>query len=257
MSTFIYTNPTYQMTDDGLMLVETRWCVYEGPLWECKKGREQAKTLTNDEIAQEKALAAKQAAEQAAADKTIGTFETQGQPGQLSPAAAAQLAADNDNINRTYNGMRQTAFATMGARGFGNAPSGFGLAEQNAINQGQAQAGTGAFRNAQVNTQNLEDKALNARMGLSGQDMSGQTAAAGTGLQGAQAMNKMGSTLGDIAGGVAAIAPLAAAPFTGGASLAAYGLPKTGLSNPFAKLGTYGPSNYNYNVSDAGMTYKG
>src|SRR5690348_15024084 len=178
----------------------------------------------------QKEQAAKQAAEQAAADKTIGTFETQGQPGQLSPAAAAQLAADNDNINRTYNGMRQTAFASMGARGFGSAPSGFGQAAQNAVNQGEAQAHTGAFRNAQENTQALEQAALNARMGLSGQNLSGENAAANTGLQGAVDQSKMGSTLGDIGQGISLAAGLVN-PIAGAAK---------SVMGAFKKLGSYG-----------------
>jgi len=186
--------------------------------------------------------AAQQKLEQAAADRTIGTFETQGQPGQLSPAAAAQLASDTDNINRTYNGMRQTAFANLGARGFGSAPSGFSLGTQNAINLEQAKAGTGAFRNAQVNTQNLLDRALQARMGLSKDNLQGTNQAANTASNSAYLQSKQGSLLGDIGQGIAAgaglINPIAG---VGGA-----------FKSAFRNLGTYSGSSVPASISGSG-----
>lgn len=252
-----YFKTVYNINDDGSFTLVERSHPYEydGPVALCKKGRESQQKITDAQIKMMQEQQAKQAIEQAAADRTISQFETQGKPGQLSPAAAAQLGSDMDNINRTYNGMRQTAFANMGARGFGSAPSGFSLAAQNGINLGQAEAGTGAFRNAQANTQALLDRALQARMGLSGQNLSGENNAAVTGMNSALAQSKMGSTLGDIGQGISTAANIAgsamgmAGAFKPSASVASglNNLPLTSIGanymnarpNPFVNLGTY------------------
>jgi hypothetical protein len=224
-------------------LVERVPSSYDGPVVaQCKKGRESEQQVTANQLDQMKVQQALQQQEQSRADAILNGMVISGKPGQLSPAAQAQYASDIDNINRTYNGMRQQAFSAMGQRGFGSAPSGMTQAAINAVNQGQAEAGTGAYRNAQINTQNLENTALNARMGLSGQNLSGSNAAANTASNSALAQSKMGSTLGDVASGIAAVAPLALAPLTGGASL---GLPAGNFSNPFAKLFGGGNSNPN------------
>lgn len=230
MSTTIYNRSNYRWLGETLALVEADFTIWCGPLAMAKKGRESAAKITDAQLKQMEQQGLSQQHEQQHADNTIGTWETQGQPGQLSPAAAAQLASDNNNIARTYNGMRQQAFASMGARGFGSAPSGFGLASQNAVNQGQANAGSEAFRNAQKNTQALQEAAVQARMGLSGQNLQGENAAANTGLTGAVDQSKMGSTLGDIGQGVSIAAGLVN-PVVGAGQA---------IGKAFSKLGTYG-----------------
>lgn len=230
MSTTIYNRSNYRWLGETLALVEADFTIWCGPLAVAKKGRESQQKLTDLDLQRMQQQMAQQKVEQGAADKTLGTWETQGQPGQLSPAAAAQLASDNNNIARTYNGMRQQAFASMGARGFGSAPSGFDLASQNAVNQGQVNAGSEAFRNAQKNTQALQEAAVNARMGLSAQNETGTSAASQEGSDSAFKQSQQGSTLGDIGQGVSIAAGLVN-PVVGAGQA---------IGKAFGKLGTYG-----------------
>ena len=168
-------------------------------------------------------------------------------PGSLSPAAAAQFAADRDNISNTYNNLRKTAFSTMGERGLGSAPSGFGQVQQNAIDQGQANAGTSAYRNAQVQTENQRQSAANREAALTGTEGNLGVANLGQSTNAAVAQNKAGSTLGDVVGAIGELAPIAAAPFTGGASLlpqlangAAGGSIWKSLGKTASSVGSYG-----------------
>lgn len=202
---------------------------YEGSVAACKKGRDEMASLTSELQGLSTQLTGNG---QQAYDTTQGLLKQDigsSAPGSLTPAAQQQLAADNDNITRTYNGMKQTAMSTMGQRGLGSAPSGFAQTTQNSINQGQANASTGAYRNAVEDTQKERNFATSEEGTLSGQQTSAGLNAAGGALTGAMDQNKMGSTAGDILGGIAEAAPIAAAPFTGGASLGAGGL--------FGKLG--------------------
>ena len=208
---------------------------HQGPFALAKKGRDIMKK--NAETGQATATADQSNAQnaynsaQGLLQQDIG-FST---PGSLTPAASAQLAADTGNIARTYNGLRQNAFATLGARGVASAPGGLSQATTNALNVGEEGADTGAFRNAQVNTQNQRNFATQQEGSLAGQQGSlGNQALAGS-TNAAVDLNKAGSTAGDILGGIAAAAPIIAAPFTGGASL----IPSlAGSSNPFSKIGS-------------------
>jgi len=248
----VHTKIVSELMDDGTWrVIEDVAYDYDGPVVQLKKGREtmganaktgQQNAATDQANAQSQYTTANQLEQQDIANST---------PGSLSPAATAQLAADRDQIASTYNGLARTAFTTMGQRGFGNAPSGFGVAAQNGLNVGQEQADTGAYRNAQVNTQNQRNQAMSTAAGLSGQQGNLANSALSGSTNAAMDQNKAGSTLGDIAGAVAEAAPIIAAPFTGGASLAAMGIPGIAGGGAFSKIGknsgsgvgTYGPSN--------------
>jgi len=227
----VTTKAVYDIETMELLSWEGYWVDEQVVCFEqLKKGRETAQKETQLQMQQQQQQSAQQKAEQQAADQIIAQDTAAGKPGTLSPAAAAQFASDTDNINRAYNGMRRTAFAGMGARGFGSAPSGFARTAENGIDLGQQQAQTGAFRNAQVNTQALNDRALAAREGLSGQNLAGESAAANTTLTGAVDQSHMGSTLGDIGQGIGLAASLVN-PVAGAV---------TGIGKAFGKLGTYG-----------------
>jgi len=237
----------WKIRDDGSFVVVKEISQEYGGVWEeCKKGRETLEQ--NMKADQEMAKSARERSAQQYGTVRGLQEEMTGSstPGSLTPAATAQLAADRDNIARTYNGMRQTAFRTLGQRGVGSAPSGFGLAEQNALNVGQEGSETGAYRNAQVQTQNQRNRVLSSAEGQTGTQGNLGNTASGESTSAAVARNKAGSTFGDIMGGIASAAPIIAAPFTGGASLLAGGM---NFSNPFSKMGSkgsgvgsYGPS---------------
>lgn len=178
---------------------------YEGPVGACKKGRETAADLTSELQGLSKTLTGNGQQSYNTAQNLLQEDIGSSAPGSLTPAAQQQLAADNDNITRTYNGMKQTALSTSGQRGYGSAPSGFAKTTENSINNSEAGASTGAYRNAVQNTQNERNFAETGEAGLSGQQTGAGLNAAGGALGGAVDQNKMGSTAGDIAGGVAGL----------------------------------------------------
>lgn len=206
---------------------------YDGPVALCKKGRDEQAQNTAFQQGQAGINASREGDAYGKAQGILGEDIGSSTPGSLTPAAQTQLAADNDNISRTYNGMRQTAFASSGQRGFGGAPSGIGQTSQNALNVGEEGSKTGAYRNAQVNTQNQRNTALSGETALSGQQLQGELGNTNAATTSALDQSKMGSNVGDITGAIAGLAPIAAAPFTGGASL---GLANA-LKNPFSSIG--------------------
>src|SRR6266550_932185 len=219
-------NPTFEWDDNSeryVLVSHDGVYLYDGPVALCKKGRDVVeKNMKSDQAT----ATQNRANSQDAYNKTQGLLgENIGSsaPGSLTPAASAQLAADTDNINRTYNGIRRQQAVTLGQRGFSNAPSGFSLAAENGANQGQEQSETGAFRNAQLNTQNQRNFATGEEASLTGQQGSLGNQASGESTSAAVARNHMGSTFGETMGGIAQIAPIAATPFTGGASLGLMG----------------------------------
>lgn len=187
---------------------------YEGPLAEAKKGREAMGDLTTQLQGLLKQYSGNGQQSYDTAQGLLKQDIGSSAPGSLTPAASAQLASDNDNIQRTYNGMRQTAMATAGQRGLGSAPSGFEKTTENSIAQGQGNASAGAYRNAQENTQQQRNFATSGEMNLSGQQTGAGLGAGGEAITGAADQSKMGSTAGDILGGVAGVA--GALPGVGG-----------------------------------------
>ena len=221
----------WEWTDTGLVRNHSLYISYSGPWAMAKKGREIMKQNALDQQAMMKQT---QANAQQQYDITKGL---QGEeiasttPGSLSPAATAQLASDRDQIANTYNGIRQTAFRTMGQRGFGSAPSGFTAAAGNAADLGQATQDTAAYRNAQLATERQRQNAMATGAQLTGTEGNQAIGSGNASTGSAVALNKAGSTLGDIIGGAAELAPIVAAPFTGGATLMAAGF------NPFSNMG--------------------
>lgn len=234
MKKILYTS--WEWTDSGeLVRLHSLYTTYSGPWILAKKGRKIMKQNALADQAEAKAARGREAAQYDVANKLEGEEVAGTTPGSLSPAATARLASDRDQIANTYNGIRQTAFRTLGQRGFGSAPSGFGLAAENAADLGEATQDTAAYRNAQQETQREREHAMGTAAGLTGQQGGIGTGASGASTNSAVALNKAGSTFGDIMGGIAQAAPIIAAPFTGGASLMASGL--FGGTNPFSRMG--------------------
>lgn len=194
---------------------------YTGPVLDFKKGREQMEKNSADAAATAKTNNARSGEQYNTANKLIGEETASTTPGAISPAAQAQLAADTGNIDRVYSGMRATAFKTLGQRGMQNAPSGMAVAANNGLDVGQENSETGAYRNAQVQTQAQRQDAEHTAASLSGQQGQLGNANLNASEHAAVDRNQAGSTAGDIMGGIAAAAPIIAAPFTGGASLMA------------------------------------
>lgn len=247
----VHTLTVLQLNDDGTYtpLIDVSY-EYSGVVAECKKGRE----TVEQNMKADQATAAQNRANSQAQYGNANALEQEEMgsttPGSLSPAASAQLAADRDNISRTYNGIRQTAFRTLGQRGFGSAPSGFALAAENGNDQGEAGANTGAYRNAQINTQNQRQDAEHTAAGMSGTQGSLGNTASGESTTAAFDRSKMGSTLGDIGQGIGEAAGIAGDVMGMGGMMKGImpGMPGGGslptqlpLNNPFANNGGVSP----------------
>jgi len=148
----IYTKLVYDITETGLELRESEWYEYDGPIAECKKG-DKEKAVGK----QQQDYANKEQGIQDSYRATADPFEKSlisTQPGQMDPYSAAQYGSELDNISSTYNNLRQAGFKALGARGFGNAPSGMTSSMVNSINNSEGNAQTGAYRTGLENTLN-------------------------------------------------------------------------------------------------------
>ena len=224
---------------------------YAGPLAEMKKGRGTQKKVEQQQLALAQKEQAERERQRGLAEPIVSEFEQEGAPGGISKYAAAQLAQNMDNIQRMYSGIRQTAYRSVGQRGFGRVPGGVERATENAANRNQALDETQAFRDALADTLGLRKAALDYRTGR--QDSSGQIgqSAYSGASDAAYKRSQMGSTIGDVIGGISSLAPIIAAPFTGGTSLAglAKGLPvgsSKGLPSEdwYKNLGSIGVTPY-------------
>ena len=223
------------------------------PVLLCKKGRKEQEAVAQQQLALAQKEQAERERQRGLSEPIVGELEQETGPGRLSRYAASQLGANLDNIARFYRGARQTAYRSLGQRGFGRAPSGFERVTENALTRGEEQAGTDAMRQALADTLGQRLTALDYRTGR--QDSSGQLgqSAYSGASDAAYKRSQMGSGFGDVLGGIAQIAPIIAAPFTGGASLAGslFNLPtgaskKTGIGRPrggnifLSDIGRYG-----------------
>ena len=200
----IHTFTTWQIEDEiGVYTtLDDRYFEYDGPVEEAKKGREQLNQNMKTAATQAGTNNANSNAAYNTAQSLLKEDIGSTTPGSLTPAAQATLAADNDNIYRVYNGMKQQAYRTLGQRGFNDAPSGFSIAAMNGINNAQANDETNAYRQGQLNTQNQRNFATQEEGNLSGQQGQLGTANLGQSTNAAVARNQMGSTAGDILSGV-------------------------------------------------------
>lgn len=233
----IHTRTVWKINDSGsLSLLEDSFYEYSGSV-ELAGGKKDARkaqdqliqTNMNNATADRTLKTSDRAAADTQAAKNepfIQSMEKSSQGGGINDLSRAQLANDETNIAKTYDQIRESGMRQLGAAGFNRAPSGFtsSVINTNAKNEGDAQ--TAAYRNALQNTYNTGLQALNYRtgqqgllMGQSNSDTSASNQENGQASDSAVKRVQMGSTLGDVVGGISSLAGVVAAPFTGGASL--------------------------------------
>lgn len=197
---------TKSVYDDNLgRFVPREWFWSDGPIAELKKGRETQQAVANQQLSN----ASSDAATRKAALGGVNNFTSQIQstaPGQLSPYARAQLASDMGNISTTYGNLKSAGLKGIAQRGLGAAPTGAVSSLTNSLDRAKGADENSAYENAlkQQYGENLD--ALKANMGIVGeynpeQDLSGAS-------NSALDESRMGSTLGDIGGGIATVAGL-------------------------------------------------
>jgi len=175
---------------------------WDGPVAECKKGRDQMQANTKWQQQQAQNSANQAGIYNGDVQSLLSELMGSTTPGSMSPAAAAMYANDMQNLVQTYNGLKQGAFAAMNAKGWGSAPSGFSAAAQNAINQGEGQAATSALRQGQINTANQRSQALSTAAGMTGLYNNSELGNTNASSNSALDLSRMGSTLGDVLSGV-------------------------------------------------------
>jgi hypothetical protein len=174
---------------------------YKGKWAFAKKGREAQQQVTNASLANAGTDTARRTDQYNSGNADIGQLEATA-PGQLSPAAAAMLASQQRKIQDTYNGARQVGLQRLAQRGMGTL-TGETSSLNNSMARGQASDELNANENAQILSHQDLLSALNARTGL--QQLYNPNADLGTASTSAFDQSKMGSTLGDVGGGLATL----------------------------------------------------
>src|SRR3990172_3662154 len=146
----IYTSITWNI-ETGAVLAHDFY-EYVGPVEECKKGRGEQKDIMRSQLAEVKREAAEKWRQLGLAEPTIQELESETGPGRISRYAAAQMAAERDDIARQFAGLHATAIRSLGARGLAPDRSGLAHTSMNALARGESEAETGSFRPALRNT---------------------------------------------------------------------------------------------------------
>lgn len=208
------TRATYASLDDFINSVQpASWegFVYDGPVAELKKGRNQLASASDAGVKNTKT-----AQNIAGQDSQVqNTYRNSGDKiadsqvnteGGLSPLVSKQLANERGLIGNTYKGATAAAQRGLSMRGMGSAPTGLQSSINNTAIQNQGVAETGAVGNA-FGTQNaLNQGVLNYDVGqqhlydpLRALQVSNEGVNATT--EAGKALNSAGSTLGDIGSG--------------------------------------------------------
>lgn len=193
---------TTKLTIDMLTgkVLEHIWHDYTGPVAECKKGRGELQSATNA------GLKNTQNAQNIGDAATKLAGEEVNANGGLSPLVSKQLANEQGMIGKSYADASRAADRGLSMRGMGAAPSGLTASIRNTGINNAGTAQTGAVGNAFGLQNQLNNTAytqpLNAIDAANGGV--GATTNAGT------ALNKAGSTLGDIGAGLSGLAGIGA-----------------------------------------------
>jgi len=172
--------------------------------WEfAKKGREAQSKVTDTSLANAGTDTARRTDQYNAAQPEINQLDIQ--PGGLSSAASARLAADRQNIQNTYNNAGSLGLKRIAQHGMGTL-TGENSSLNNSLARGQASDENAAYENGLMSSREDELAALNARMGL--QSVYNPNADLGTASSSAERQAQMGSTLGDIGKGISTAASL-------------------------------------------------
>lgn len=194
---------------------------YDGPVAECKKGREAAASAAGNanklsgmatNIAHNDV--GKQDAYAASADPFAKSL-VPGTNGALSPYAASQYEQDKRNIAKNYGDVSAVGIRNAGIRGMGGAPTGLSSSITNTAGRNAGEADTNAYNTAQQTTLGAGLKGIDFLQGQEGiydpiRAIGAGTGAAGTAAEAAAARNKMGSGLGDAMSAGGALAGIAA-----------------------------------------------
>jgi len=189
---------------------------YSGPVAELKKGREQLASAANAGEANTKSA------------QNIGDITTKlagsevNMNGGLSPLVAKQLANEQGLIGKTYADASRAADRGLAMRGMGVAPSGLSASIRNTGINNAGQAETGAVGNAFGLQNTLNNTAYNQPLNALNVANSGVGATTGAGT----ALNKAGSTWGDIGSGLSGLTGIGSSLFGKGGTF--------GKINPFA-----------------------
>lgn len=211
-------------------VLEHKWYDYSGPCDLCGGDKSKMRQLTAQQAQTQASNAAADRARQLAATGKVSGIADQLMStgaGKLSPWSSANYASNMDNIAQTYNNMRSMGFRALGQSGFGSSP-GATASLFNTAARNQAADQTQAYRNALSDTLNQNLAGANLESGIANSAQAGSQFGSGQSVADAQARMNMGSTLGDIGAGISTLAPIVAAPFTGGASLGFGTLSKPG-----------------------------
>jgi hypothetical protein len=187
-------------------LIEWEGFDYDGPVAECKKGREnlqKAADAGNANTTQAQGVA-KQG--QDIANSEINTS------GGLSPLVAKQLANEQGMIGKTYSSAAQAANKGLAMRGMGAAPTGMQSSINNTAINNAGMAQTGAVGRAFGTQNELNNNALKIPLEAINTANGSVNAATGAG----QAVNQAGSTLGDIGQGLSGLASIGGSVFGAG-----------------------------------------
>lgn len=196
------TRVTYASIDDfinGAKPLSWEGFEYAGAIGELKKGRNNLQTAANQGNANTTQGQGIENATNNIAQSEVNTN------GGLSPLVSKQLANEKAQIGKAYTGAAQGADRGLSMRGMGSAPSGLTASIKNTAINNEGTAETGATGNAFATQNQLNNTAYNpviaANEAVSG-DVNASTNAG-------SALNKAGSTLGDIGTGLSGLGNLA------------------------------------------------
>src|SRR3990167_8441030 len=148
----IHTQTTWEIAEGGsLRLLSDSWYEYSGPVIFAKKGRKEQEQIMRENIARSAEDRARAEAERLSAEPFVSGLESTA-PGAMSSLAAAQYASEMDRIGKTYSGIREASLRSLGARGFGRAPSGFTTSAVNTAAEQQGRTETDAYRQGLART---------------------------------------------------------------------------------------------------------
>lgn len=210
----ITTRVTYSSIDDFINGRQpTAWegFEYEGPVAELKKGRGELQSASTAGVNNTKQAQGIANDAENIAKSEINTS------GGLSPLVSAQLANQKAQINKAYTTAAQAAQRGLAMRGMGVAPAGLDASIRNTAINNEGQAETGATGNAFGVQNELNNNAFKQPLSALDVANSGVNATTNAGT----ALNKAGSTLGDIGSGLSGLAGIGASIFGGGGPLAA------------------------------------
>src|SRR6185437_3854313 len=150
----VHTYVRFQLVNGSYVLEHEEGFDYEGPVAECKKGRNNLQTAANQG---NQNTTTAQGIEQQGQNIANAEVNTQG---GLSPLVAKQLANEKAQIGKTYQGAATAAGKGLAMRGMGAAPTGAASSLTNTAINNAGNAETGAVGNAFGEQNQLNNTAL-------------------------------------------------------------------------------------------------